>query len=233
MRVGIIQSSYIPWRGYFDFIDDTDLFIFHDDIQYTKHDWRNRNKIKTSHGATWLTVAVNYRHTSQRICDTTIDYSQHWVDSHVNQIKNWYTRAPFFKLYSDELFVLLGTRYGTISDLNITLCRWIMKKLEIQTRTTVSSELGASGTKTQRLIDILRRAGGDCYLSGPTARSYLDETLFRENRMHLEYKSYDYQPYPQLWGDYIGEVTVLDLLFNVGPDARRYLKSRTPNVRVL
>ena len=229
MRIGIIQSNYIPWRGYFDFIDDVDLFIFHDDLQYTKNDWRNRNRIKTDRGAVWLTVPVRYRSTVQPICETTIDASQRWGHKHINQLRQWYGAAPYFSSYSEELFEILLRPHRTISDLNIVLSRWIMDKLHIRTPTRVSSELQPRGNKTERLIDLLAKVGGTCYVSGPSGRAYLDEGLFKEAGLRLEYKSYGYAPYPQLWGDFIGDVTVLDLLFNTGSDARRYLKSLTPN----
>ncbi len=228
MKVSIIQSNYIPWRGYFDFIDDMDLTIFYDDVQYTKNDWRNRNKLKTVNGTEWITVPVRSFSLSQLIQETPIDY-RGWEKKHKKQIIQWYAKARFFKQYRDELFTILEVNYETISELNITLCHWIMQKLEISTLTRMSSEFILNGSKTERLIDLLKKVGANIYISGPAGRSYLDEKLFREAGIGLEYKSYDYPHYPQLWGDFVGEVTVLDLLFNVGPDARQYLKSQSPN----
>lgn len=233
MKVGIIQSSYIPWRGYFDFIDEVDLFIFHDDLQYTKGDWRNRNKIKTDRGPIWLTVPVHYKSTSQRICDTIIDYSGGWPGKHIDQFVQWYAKARFFREYSEEFFGILNTQYRTISELNIAMCHWVMRKLEIGVPTRLSREFDPQGRKTVRLIDLLKKVGADCYLSGPTAKGYLDENAFRSNGIQLEYKSYDYPAYPQLWGEFEGKVTVLDLIFNTGPNARAYLKSQSPNERVI
>lgn len=228
MKVGIIQPNYMPWRGYFDFIDDVDLFIFYDDLQYTTRDWRNRNKIKTDRKAVWLTVPVHCKRTSL-ICGTTIDRSQPWNQKHMRLFEFWYGKAPFFSRYRDELSAILGQPFETISDLDIALCRWIMDKLAIKTPLCCSSEFKPQGAKTERLIDLLKKVGATSYLSGPAARDYLDESLFLKNRITLEYKSYDYRPYPQLWGDFMGEVTVLDLLFNTGPGAREHLKSLTPN----
>lgn len=229
MKVGIIQSNYIPWRGYFDFIDDVDVFIFHDDIQFTKNDWRNRNRIKTDRGTIWLTVPVHYKSVSQTICNTPIDYSQRWNYSHIHQVTQWYAKAPFFKYYSEEFFSLLRVPYQSVSALNIALCRWIMEKLNIQTSLRMSLNLDVKGSKTERVVHLLQKVGGDCYLSGPAARAYLDEKMLWNAGIRLEYKSYDYPSYLQLWGDFIGEVTVMDLLFNMGPDARTYIKSLTPN----
>lgn len=233
MRVGIIQSSYIPWRGYFDFIDDVDLFIFHDDLQYTKNDWRNRNKIKTDKGTIWLTVSVNYNSTSQLICDTTIDYSHRWNQKHINQIKQYYGKAPYFSEYRNDLFDILQNKFLTISDLNITLCKWIMEKLCIKTPLRFSSELSPIGKKTERLIGILKKVGATTYLSGPTAKDYLEEERFKQAGIGLEYKVYDYPEYPQLYGKFEPQVSVLDLLFNCGNDSRKYLKSLRPNEKVV
>ncbi len=229
MRVGIIQSCYIPWRGYFDFIDDVNLFIFHDDLQYTKGDWRNRNKIKTPNGRVWLTVPVKYKKTSQLICETEIDYSHKWKAEQINRFKSSYIKSPFFKdaleLWENSL------QYAdlTISQLNIRLINRICSYLGIFTRLAMSSDYAVTGSKTERLIQLLKKVGATVYLSGPSAKGYLDENLFQEHRIGLEYKTYDYLPYPQLWGEFGGTVSVLDLIANTGPKARQFLKSQTPN----
>ena len=229
MRVGIIQSNYIPWRGYFDFMDSVDLFIFHDDLQYTKQDWRNRNKIKTPQGLRWLSVPVHYRNTSQLICETGIDYSKSWQRSHINKLKANYSQSRFFK---DALGLLeegLACTDLTITQLNIRLIELVCDYLQITTPLVMSSDYAVTGAKTERLINLLKKAGATVYLSGPTAKGYLDENLFRENGICLEYKTYDYSPYPQLWGEFVGTVTVLDLIANTGPEAKCFLKSQTPN----
>jgi hypothetical protein len=228
MKVCIIQSNYIPWRGYFDFIDDVDLTVFYDDVQYTKNDWRNRNKLKTSNGAEWITVPVRILSMSQLIQETPIDY-RGWEKKHKHSIIQWYSKTQFFKDYSEELFAIIGAKYSTISKLNIALCHWIMQTLDIDTPTRMSSEYILHGSKTERLIDLLKQIRAATYVSGPAGKSYLDEKLFHEAGIGLEYKSYDYAMYPQLWGDFIGEVSVIDMLFNMGYKARKYLKSMKPN----
>ena len=229
MKVGIIQSSYIPWRGYFDFIDEVDLFIFLDDTQYTRRDWRNRNRIKTKDGTMWLSVPVNVKDRDALINEVRIDHAQPWANQHTKSLQRCYAKAPYFEQYYPELFALPQSRPTLLSDLNIALIRWITKQLGINTPLLISADLQAHGSKTGRLIDLLKKVEADCYVSGPAAKGYLDVEMFRKNRIRLEYKSYDYPPYPQLWGDFIGNVSVLDLLFNVGSDARDFLKSRTPN----
>lgn len=225
MRVGIIQSNYIPWRGYFDFIDAVDLFVFHDDIQYTKGDWRNRNRIKTPNGARWLTVPVHYLKTTQLICESEIDFSKDWRSSHLNQFKTNYSGSPFLNKALRVLEEALAHTDHTISQLNIRLIKSICETLEITTPFAHSSDFDLEGTKTGRLIGLLRKVGADVYLSGPSARSYIDESLFRENDIGLEYKRYEYPEYPQLWGEFSGEVTVLDLIASKGAESKDYIKS--------
>ena len=229
MRVGVIQSSYIPWRGYFDFIASVDAFVFHDDIQYTKSDWRNRNRIKTSKGAEWLTVPVHYKEVSQLICETNIDHSTAWQQKHLRKMQESYREAPYAKVALDILASVLVDQYETISKLNIVLTKRICDYLCITTPLIASSDLSLVGTKTDRLIDLLKKLNATAYLSGPSADAYLDKEAFRRNGIRLEYKSYDYAPYPQLWGPFEGAVTVLDLIANCGPDAKNYIRSRTPD----
>lgn len=233
MKVGIIQSNFIPWRGYFDFIDDVDLFVFHDDLQYTKGDWRNRNKIRTTTGTTWLTIPVKYRSTSQLITNTEIDYSQRWQQRHLNQINENYHKALFFDQVFNEYSQILLNKHSTISDLNVYLIKWIMKKLDIKTPIVMSSELNPIGSKTERLIDILTKLNATSYLSGPSAENYLDYKMFEDSGIGLYYKSYEYKEYQQQFQPFDGAVTVLDLIFNKGFDVRDYFKSISCNAKII
>jgi hypothetical protein len=233
MRVAIIQSNYIPWRGYFDIIDDVDLFIIYDDVQYTKNDWRNRNKIKSQNGWEWLTIPIKLMKLNQLIKNTAIDYSHNWQNKHEKKLYQNYSKADYFQSYIEKFIFLIGKNYSSISELNVVLIEWIMQILKIKTSTKMSHDFLLSNKKTARLIDLLTQVGASSYLSGPSAANYLDVELFQRHGIRLEFKSYDYPPYPQLWGEFVGEVSVLDLLFNTGPEARRYLKSRTPNRQVV
>lgn len=233
MRVGIIQSCYIPWRGHFDFIDDVDLFIILDDIQYSSGTWRNRNRIKTNKGLKWLTVPIIHERLSKLINETRIDYSQKWRKTHSSLLMYYYNKAQHLHDYYDEFHSLIQTEYSNISELNVVTMRWMMKKLNIETQTIMSDELNASGTKTDRLINLLKAVNASIYLSGPSAQGYLDLDKFKQASIGLEYKTYDYLPYPQLWRDFRGQVTVLDLLFNCGVNSRNHLKSHTKNIKVL
>lgn len=233
MRVGVIQSSFIPWRGYFDFIASVDAFVFHDDIQYTKGDWRNRNKIKTQRGTEWLTVPVTYKSTAQLICETSIDYSVAWGEKHLRLWRENYRVAPYIHDVMESLSDLGSSKEASISQLNIKLIRRIAEYLGISTPMILSSELMLEGGKTERLIDLLKKLNATTYLSGPSADAYLDKEAFRRHGIGLEYKSYDYESYPQLWGPFDGEVTVLDLIANCGPHASDFIRSKTSDVRII
>jgi hypothetical protein len=229
MRVGLIQSNYIPWRGYFDFIDDVDLFIFYDDVQYTKNDWRNRNVIKTSHGKKWLTIPVRKESLSQLIKDILIDYNQDWVSSHINRFTESYKTSPYFTDALSYLEIITTEKYHSISELNRKLIQDISDYLKIKTPFEVSWIYSPKGSKTERILDILQKVGATTYVSGPNADVYLDKEQFREYNISLEYKSYCYNPYPQQWGDFIWDVTILDLIANCGQDSHQFLKSTEKN----
>jgi len=229
VKVGVIQSNYIPWRGYFDFIQQVDLFVFHDDIQYTKGDWRNRNRIKTPGGAIWLSVPVKHHSASQLICDTHIEYAVDWQRDHLNRFTANYHKSPHRNDAAGLLEEAFRFRDRTISELNVRLVRLVCSYLGIETPMQFSSAYPISGAKTERLIDLLHKAGASIYLSGPSARNYLDESLFRKNGIRLEYKTYDYPPYPQLWGAFEGAVSILDLIANCGQASKDLLRSSTPN----
>lgn len=231
-RVGIIQSCYVPWRGYFDFIDSVDLFVIYDDVQYSKGSWRNRNRVKTPQGLKWLTVPVNAS-ISQAIDTVRIAAGDRpWREEHRRLLHEALEPAPFFR---DALALWeagVAHEHEFISGLNLTLTRGICEYLGIATPIVTSREFALRGESTERLISLLQQLGATSYLSGPSASSYLEESRFTANGIRLEYKSYDYPGYPQLWGGFEGTVTVLDMIANAGPSAREYLHSLTPDVVV-
>jgi hypothetical protein len=229
MKVGIIQSNFLPWRGYFDFIREVDLFIIEDDLQYTKGDWRNRNKIKTPRGAEWITVPVNYRQTEQLIDATPVDYSTPWAKKMLNRIRESYRTAPCFEPYFSELSKLLLKPSATISELNVSLIKWVCRHLEINISMTFSQQYHPQGAKTKRVISILRQAGATSYLSGPVAKNYIAPELFEQAGIQLEYKEYNYPEYEQLYPPFDPAVSVLDLLFMKGAEARFYLEYNKEN----
>jgi hypothetical protein len=223
MKVCILQSNFLPWRGYFDLIRESDLFIVYDDVQYTKNDWRNRNRIKTPRGTQWITVPVHH-HLRQSIEETPIDRSRPWAERMLNQIRESYRQAPHFEPYFSELAERLAAPAASISELNLRLMRWVCGHLGIATPLQMSRDYRASGEKTERLIEILRQARASTYLSGPAARAYLRAELFEQAGIRLEYKEYRYAEYQQLHPPYEPAVSVIDLLFMQGNEARAHLR---------
>lgn len=226
-RVAIVQSNYIPWKGYFDLISSVDEFILYDDMQYTRRDWRNRNRIKTQKGATWLTIPVEVRGKYfQSIKDTMIS-DPGWNQRHWDTIVRSYGRAPCFRAHRETFERLyLDCREQHLSAINHRFLTAICHILGIQTKISWSMDYRLSEGKTERLVDLCRQAGATEYISGPSARGYIDETLFRNERIELSYIDYnDYPEYNQLFPPFVHEVSVLDLLFNTGKDACHFLKS--------
>jgi hypothetical protein len=219
--VGCIQSSYIPWRGYFDIIRRSDVFVFHDDIQYTKQDWRNRNRIKTAGGLAWLTVPVRKETTHGVIDEVLIDNTRDWGSRHWRQIEANYQRAPHFPLYAAFLEDALSRRWERLSQLNQYLTAAVCRFLEIETPLIDSRGLGLRGRKTDRLVDLCLALDGDRYLSGPSARNYIEPEKFSSAGIALEYMTYRYAPYPQQFAPFVEGASIVDLLFNCGPDSRR------------
>ncbi|AOK05760.1 WbqC family protein [Burkholderia sp. AU28942] len=229
-RIAIVQSNYIPWKGYFDLIAATDEFILYDDAQYTRRDWRNRNQIKTPQGVQWLTVPVKVKgRYYQSIRDTEIDGAD-WAEQHWTRLRQNYARAPHFAHYAGELEALyLNGNHRTLSALNLAMLTWINRQLGIDTRISSSSDYTLEGDRTDKLLNLCLQAGATEYLSGPAARDYLDESRFAAERVAVRWFDYPaYPAYPQLWGEFVHGVTVLDVLFHCGPDARRHVVTGRP-----
>ncbi len=227
MNVVILQPSYIPWRGYFDQIRRADLFVFYDDVQYDKHGWRNRNQIKTAQGKQWLTIPVHSKGVREGIpiCAVKIDWGQLWAKNHLKSFTYAYARAPHFRSYLPWLESVYSQRYELLADFTIWLTIEIARNMGItHTRFMRSSEMeGIDGHKTDRLIQILQRVGARHYISGPSARGYIEQEKFDAAGIGLEYMEYNYPDYPQLYPPYDPYVTVLDLLFMVGEEALSYI----------
>lgn len=227
MKCVILQPSYIPWRGYFHQIEKADVFVFYDDVQYDKHGWRNRNRIKTHQGTKWLTIPVlagdaPIEHTP--INQVLIDQRQPWNRKHWMTLEQSYGKAPYFH----QTMTLLEEHYrqppALLADFTIELTIVLARQLGIEhTRFMRSSQIGASGAKTERLIQILTYLGADQYISGPSAKNYIDETQFASAGIALEYMEYNYPEYAQLYPPYDPQVSILDVMFMTGPDALSYI----------
>ena len=226
-RVAIVQSCYIPWKGYFDLINLVDEFILYDDRQYTRRDWRNRNRIKTPQGTQWLTIPVDVKgRYDQRIDETRIT-DPGWAEKHWKTLTHNYGSAPHFGVYREILEALYRRATDQrLSIVNRTFLEAINDLLGIETPLSWSTDYEAEGMKTARLVSLCREAEATIYLSGPSARDYMDEDLFAQAGIELEYMDYsDYPEYDQPHPPFEHTVTILDLLFSVGEEAPRYMKS--------
>lgn len=221
----ILQPSYIPWRGYFDLIRRADVFVFYDDVQYDARGWRNRNRIKTEQGAKWLTIPVR-KHGAQteNIPILQIETAgDEWPAQHLAALTRSYSRAPHFDQYRDWLRKTYANPPRLLADFTIATTIELAAMLGItSTRFLRSSELHVTGRKTDRLIAILRHLGATHYLSGPSARDYIEAETFAEAGIELEWMTYDYPEYPQLHPPFDPHVTVLDLLFMLGAEGGGY-----------
>ncbi len=231
-QVAIVQSNYVPWKGYFDLIHMTDEFILYDDMQYTKRDWRNRNLIKTPNGLLWLTIPVQVKgRYIQRICDTKID-DPAWGKKHWKIISQNYSKARYFKDYR-ELFerLYLGTNEEYLSRVNYCFIGVVCDILGIKTKLSWSMDYHLPEEeeelrKTERLVALCKAANATHYISGPSARDYIIRELFDREEIELSYMDYaGYPEYPQLYGKFEHGVSVIDLIFNEGPNATKFMKS--------
>ncbi|MBN1187423.1 MAG: WbqC family protein [Bacteroidales bacterium] len=225
-KIAVLQSNYIPWKGYFDIIAAVDEFILFDDMQYTRRDWRNRNKIKTPQGTAWITVPVKGKGKySQTIRETEID-GLAWAASHWKTLNRNYRKAKHFSEIAHELEPLyLNKKYSHLSQLNRLFIEWVCMKLDIKTIISNSWDYQLKNGQTERLADLCIQAGGSEYISGPAAQNYIDETVFHKKGIKLTWFDYNgYPEYPQLWGEFTHNVSILDLLFNCGTEARNYMR---------
>jgi hypothetical protein len=227
-RVVVLQSSYIPWKGYFDLIRAADLCVFYDEVQYTHRTWRNRNLIKAETGPAWLTIPIEVSgQFGQRIEDVRIARPDWWL-RHWKTLVHAYSRARHFREYRGEVEALYAGLAGeaSLARVNRRLTEALCALLGIRTPLVSSHDFPrTSSDPTERLVEICRQAGADRYLSGPAARAYLREEAFAEHGILLEYADYSrYAPYPQLHGEFAHGVSVLDLIFNTGAAAPGYLQ---------
>jgi hypothetical protein len=224
-KIVILQSNYIPWKGYFDLIKSADEFIFYDEVQYTKNDWRNRNKIKSQMGLHWLTIPVKQDFLAQRILDTKV-VDDKWKKKHFQTIRQYYSKAACFASeieFIEELYSTCVT--DSISKINYHFISQIAERLGITTKLSWSQDYGLVDGKTERLVDLVKKAGGTKYISGLAAKDYLDETLFDAAGIEVIWADYSgYPEYPQIHPPFAHGVSIIDLLLNTGNKAGIYLK---------
>jgi hypothetical protein len=227
MNVVILQPSYIPWRGFFHQVQKADVFVFYDCVQYDDRGWRNRNQIRTPQGLQWLSIPVNAKGAQSNqtpIADVPIVWDANWPSKHLTSLRHSYGKAPFFREYLPMLEEFYERRDEKLADFTCDFTVEIARRMGIQhTQFLRSSNLPAVGTKTERLLSILTHLGAKHYISGPSAKSYMDLCQFDAAGISVEYMSYDYPEYSQVHGRFEPQVSVLDLLFNVGSESHRFI----------
>lgn len=224
MRVAISQSNYIPWKGYFDLIHDADVFVFYDDVQYTKSSWRNRNRVKAPQGAQWLTIPVGAA-IHRRVEDVAIE-DRHWQRRHWRTLRQLYAKAPFFERYRAFLEEVYEKReWRSLAQLNRFLIEAVARQfLGIRTVFRCAQDYPAQGRNEDRVLNLLKALGADTYVSGPAAKAYLHPERFQAAGIELVWKDYSgYPEYPQAHAPFEHAVTILDLLFHAGPAAPYYI----------
>jgi hypothetical protein len=225
----VLQPGYLPWLGFFDQMRRSDVFVYYDDVQFDKHGWRNRNRIKTPAGPLWLTVPVRHTGLGQpRIVDTQIDGTTPWARKHLRTIRQYYARAPFLDRYLPQLEEQLERDWTHIAELDIALADLLARWLSLEPRIYRSSELGVAGDKSERLLNLCRHFGATRYLSGDAARDYLDVELFSRHGVAVEWQNYRHPVYPQQHGEFVPFLSALDLLLNCGDDSASILKGEMP-----
>ncbi|MFC0273158.1 WbqC family protein [Metabacillus herbersteinensis] len=222
MIIAIHQPNYLPWCGYFHKMLSCDLFVILDDVTYSKTAITNKNKIKSPDGPRLLTVPIGQK--KGLIKDVTIFDDSKWTQKHWGSIQRCYARAPFWKQYEQFFLPVYQNPDEKLVDFNLRLIEVVRILLEIKTPIIRSSEIeGTAGIKGDKIISICKALQATTYLSGTGAISYNDENEFKRNQIRLEYQKFDHLEYPQLWGDFISHMSIIDLLFNCGPKSKEFL----------
>ena len=225
MRVTILQPSYLPWLGFFEQMHRSDQFVLYDDVQFTRRDWRNRNRIRVQEGSVWLTVPVIQKNKyEQSLLETKIDNSTSWKRKHLESIRCHYSKTPFFDLYFPWCEKTFNREWNFLLDLSLETIQYLKGELKINTPLLRSSELGESGNKSERLISICKQLGATQYLSGESARNYISEKDFSDQGIGLEYQNYQHPEYPQRYEGFVPFLSTIDLLFNCGDKSMGFLK---------
>ncbi len=231
MTIAIHQPNFLPWLGYFYKIANADLFVLLDDVQYTKNSFINRNKIKTPNGSMWLTIPViTSDKFGQKINEVEIKEPIKTANKILNTLKANYSRAEHFKVFFPEFESIINRYYNSLSILNTELILWVCRVLEINTKIISSSKLNVSSNEgTFRLVEICKSIGADTYLSGFGGNKYQDENIFLQNNISLKISEFKHPAYTQLWGNFEFNLSVVDLIFNCGPESRNILLNNKTN----
>ncbi len=229
--VVILQSSYIPWKGYFDLVNAADVFVLYDEVQYTRRDWRNRNKIIVDGVPKWLTIPVESKGRYEAAITDMQVADDKWADKHLNTIRHAYRKAPFFADFFPRIEDAYrdAARMSQLYAVNRLFIERLSRMIGAETVFAVSQDTPrTTSDPTRRLAEICTAHGATMYLSGPAAKAYLDPAVFDDAGIDLRYCDYTgYPAYEQASGTFEHGVSVIDLLLRVGPEAKTHLKSHT------
>ncbi len=232
MRVTIHQPQFLPWLGYLDKIDQTDLFIMLETVQFKKNEWQNRNRIRTSKGWQWLTVPVLH-HFGQRIDEVLINPASEWKAQHLRALEMHYARAPYRNHYLSQLRELYSRPWTKLSDLNKAVVQWLLKAYGITTPIQHASDHQSRDEPTDRLIDLCRAVGATEYLAGPGAEHYMDTPRFEASGIRLELQAFKHPIYRQMYEPFEPNLSALDLLLIQGGNALTTLRRMRPMSRCM
>jgi len=226
MKIAVLQPGYMPWLGFFDQVNRAEAFVLYDDVQYTRSDWRSRNRVKGPDGAVWLTVPVLKKgRLGQTILEARIDTRSDWARKHRETLRVHYRKAPHFDRYWPMLEEGLQRSWESLAELDIFFIEGLKGALGIETPILRSSQLGVGGERSERLLALCRHLGADAYLTGDAAEDYLEPEPFEREGILLEYQRYEHPVYPQLYGEFVPYLSVVDLLFNCGPQSLAIISS--------
>ncbi len=218
MIITVHQPQYLPWPGYFDKIDQSDIFVILDDVQFKKNEWQNRNRIKTSQGWQWITVPILHNF-PEEIRKIRINNKTDWKRKHLNALITNYSKTRFFKDYITFFEDLYNREWDYLADLNLRIIYYLINVLGLKREIILSSSLQLSKEPTERLIDICKLIEGDTYLSGQGGQNYMNMDRFHEEGIKVIFQDFKLPPYNQLFGDFIPYMSIIDLLFNHGEES--------------
>ena len=221
--ISIRQPGYFPYLGFFKKIESADVFVFLDDVQYTRSDWDNRNKINTRDGPMWLTIPILNK-SREFLNEVKIDHTQNWIYKHKSAIKFSYQNTPFFDLYWKDIESILDKKYTKLIDLNMKLINYFKSVLDINTETVFSSDLKINSNGSEKLCQICMKLKADTYLSGELGKNYLDLKLFENNQIKIIFEEFKHPTYSQMNLKFLPNMSIIDLLFNEGDNSINILK---------
>lgn len=226
MIISAYQPYFAPFPGFFKKAAHCETLVLMDSVQFPRGTtWLTRNRFKNDQGTLWLTVPVWKKGLGlQCINEVRICHDRSWAKKHMASLKTAYGKAPFFEDHIDFLSVIYTRRFEKLVDLNMELIRYIMMQLKIEAKIVLLSDLDIDTKEPQLSMEICRKLGATCFVAQRSAAKYLDQEKFRRAGVEISFFNFRAPVYPQLWGPFISDLSVLDLLFNCGPKAHSIIK---------